>query len=224
MEQQFAMIRECLCHPPSARVWQQLMACFAQWPAGEEHHLAISYAEQHLAHWPDELRISHAIQTDHPGWPLVRNLKLSKNFRVFCSLSRVGKRFENITHISGNLGGSHLKNLGELPKLTHVGLFPKFHSASEMTSLNSLKSAQGITHLHLQIQRRNLAFLAELPKLQELRIIENALVRDLRVLHKLKQLLRLHIINCHRLNVQPSKSRMETPADLAAYLERLWER
>lgn len=81
--ERFALLRNLLLHSPAPFVWQQLYTLLESWPQGEELWLAIEYAEQHLEHWPDSLRLvssecalvqerRQSSSTESPLWRLFR--------------------------------------------------------------------------------------------------------------------------------------------------------
>ena len=58
------ILREHLGSPPSVESWQALIALFDPWSEAEDLDLGLAYAAEHLASWPDALRVAPPMWLD----------------------------------------------------------------------------------------------------------------------------------------------------------------
>jgi len=193
------------------------VAFFEEVPQGDGLEFALMYAEQHLAHWPAKLREFWGLETQHPIWPLVRCLRMGREFRQFAYNDDI-EALSNITQLYGVAEHFPLKNIAAMPQLTHLNL----HFCSGGGGIDVIGKCQHLTHLSFTYSSVwDFHFLGKLKELTHLKLENCRSVRDLRVLTKLKKIKQLQIVDCPNLEIRPQKLRMKKKKDIDRYLGRL---
>tara|TARA_B100000609_G_scaffold199610_1_gene204943 strand:- start:3990 stop:5807 length:1818 start_codon:yes stop_codon:yes gene_type:complete len=95
LHQNIAYVRAILAQTPDRHIWRVLCALMDSWPEGPDKEACVDYANAHMGHWDDSLRLASSDWREeiveghiHAHWRLVRDVSfdnhpLDEDFETF---------------------------------------------------------------------------------------------------------------------------------------------
>lgn len=186
--------------PMITDAWIALIRLFEHWPASLERDAAVEYAEHYLDCWPDEYRVMHSLQAQHPIWPLVRSCVLRdltpQEMKPF---GEKESSLDSLRHLS-------IQYLRDASHLSYLRSF----SSLESLSLVDLYGTQDLNDFAVVPQLKKLTFFV-----RKKRVHHEGVLNDISVLEKMHNLEALTLVGC-------SDSCSLEPLAQCSNLQHLW--
>ncbi|HAA57430.1 MAG TPA: hypothetical protein DCE42_21880 [Myxococcales bacterium] len=186
----FAKLRSILASAPSKEGFVALLALFASWTHSDTQDLALTYAQEHLATWPDTFRIAEPkdIWPRFPHAPppaminLLRGLDITEPITRPLALKAITLppfarelRILRIKHMHTKIGMELLTQARHLSQLQQLSIHKSQLTRTDAAILVSSPYLHQLRHLalpHNRLGEDGITFIAHAPILQGLQSLD----------------------------------------------------